>query len=63
MEFVDKQADTTIRSWISRVDRKHPAKEDYHSELRNWVQRAILEAEKKKDFHKKGQLLSLLKDL
>jgi hypothetical protein len=63
MELVDKQADTTIRSWIPRVNKKHPGKEDYHSELRSWVQRAILAAEKKKDFYKKGQLLNLLKDL
>jgi hypothetical protein len=52
-----------MQSWISRVERNHPHKVDYDSELRNWLQRAISEAEKNKNFHKKDQLLTLLNDL
>ena len=63
MKSVDKQSMRSARSWISRVERKHQPKVDYHSELRDWVQHVILEAEKNKNFKKKGQFLSLLKDL
>jgi hypothetical protein len=63
MELVDKQVSTPTQSWTSRAERMPPPKIDYYSELRSWIQRAILEAEKNKDFNKKGQLLSLLKDL
>ena len=63
MELVDKQMSIAARSWSNRVDRRHPTKVDYSSELRSWVQLAILEAEEMKDFSKKGKFLSLLEDL
>jgi hypothetical protein len=63
MELVNKQVSTPAQSRTNRVERRHPPKVDYYSELRSWVQHAILEAEKNKDFNKKDQLLSLLKDL
>jgi len=63
MELVNEQISTPAQSWTNRVERKHPLRVDYYSELRSWVQRAILDAEKNKDFNKKDQLLSLLKDL
>jgi len=63
MESINRQISAPARSWTNRVERRHPLKVDYYSELRSWVQRAIMEAEKNKDFHKKDQLLHLLKDL
>ena len=63
MELADKYVSMHAQSWTNRVERRHPPKVDYYSELRSWVQHAILEAEKNKDFNKKDQLLSLLKDL
>jgi hypothetical protein len=63
MELIDMQVNTPAQSWLSRVEKRHPAQADYFSELRSWVQHAILEAEEKKDFNKKGKLLILLKDL
>jgi hypothetical protein len=63
MKLIDKQVSTPAGSWIVRVERRHPTKVDYYSELRSWVQHAILEAEERKDFSKKGKLLDLLRDL
>jgi hypothetical protein len=63
MKLANKQLSRSAQSWINRVERRHPPKEDYHSELRDWVQQVILEAEKNKAFEKKEQFLSLLKDL
>jgi hypothetical protein len=63
MELIDTQVSTPAQSWLSRVEKRHPAHADYFSELRSWVQHAILEAEEKRDFNKKGKLLNLLKDL
>ena len=63
MELADKYVSKPAQSWTSRAERKHPLKVDYYSELRSWLQHAMLEAEKNKDFNKKGQFLSLLKDL
>jgi hypothetical protein len=63
MELTDNKASTPTRSWASRVEKKHPSKIEYYSELRSWLQRAILEAEKTKNFNKKDQLFILLKDL
>jgi len=63
MKLANKQLSRSVQSWINRVERKHPPKVGYHSELRDWVQHVIMEAEKNNDFKKKGQFLSLLKDL
>ncbi len=63
MKLANTQLSRSAQSWIKRVKRRHPPKVDYHSELRDWVQHVIMEAEKNKDFKKKGQFLSLLKDL
>ncbi len=63
MKLANTQLSRSAQSWIKRVERRHPPKVDYHSELRDWVQHVIMEAEKNKDFKKKGQFLSLLKDL
>jgi len=63
MELANTQVSAPVRSWLSRVERRHPAQVDYFSELRSWVQHAILEAEDKKDLNKKGKLLNLLEDL
>jgi hypothetical protein len=63
MRLANKQLSRSVQSWINRVDRRHPPNVGYHSELRDWVQHVILEAEKNKNFEKKGQFLSLLKDL
>ncbi len=63
MKLANKQLSTSAQSWINRVVRRHPSKVGYHSELRDWVQHVIVEAEKNKDFEKKGQFLTLLKDL
>ena len=63
MKSANMQLSRSTQSWINKVERRHPPKVDYHSELRDWVQHVILEAEKNKDFKKKDQFLSLLKDL
>ena len=63
MKLANKQLSRSAQSWINRVERRHPPKVGYHSELRDWVQQVILEAEKNKVFKKKEQFLSLLKDL
>jgi len=63
MKLASKQLSRSAQSWINRVERRHPPKVDYYSELRDWVQQVILEAEKNKAFEKKDQFLSLLKDL
>jgi hypothetical protein len=63
MRLANKQLSRSVQSWIKRVERMHPPKVGYHSELRDWVQHVIIEAEKNKNFEKKGQFLSLLKDL
>ncbi len=63
MELTDDHVSTPTQSWIGRVERKHPFKVDYYSELRNWLQRAMLEAEKNKNFNKKDQLSILLNDI
>jgi len=63
VKLASKKLSRPAQSWINRVVRRHPPKVGYHSELRDWVQHVILEAEKNKDFEKKGQFLSLLKDL
>ena len=63
MSLINKQLSRSAQSWIKRVERRHPPKVGYHSELRDWVQHVILESEKNKDFEKKAQFLSLLKDL
>ena len=63
MRLANKQLSRSVQSWINRVERRHPPKVGYHSELRDWVQQVILEAEKNKAFEKKEQFLSLLKDL
>ena len=63
MKLANKQLSRSVQSWINRVERKHPPKIGYHSELRDWAQHVIMEAEKNKDFEKKGQFLSLQKDL
>jgi hypothetical protein len=63
MESTGKQIATPTRSWTGKVERRHPPKADYYSELRSWVHHAISEAEKSKDRNKKEQFLSLLKDL
>jgi hypothetical protein len=53
----------SARLWIRRVERRRAVEAGFHPELRTWVRRAILEAERRGDFEKKGQLLSLLKEL
>ena len=63
MKSVSPQLSRSAESWIKRVERRHPPKVGYHSELRDWVQHVIMEAEKNKNFKKKGQFLDLLKDL
>ncbi len=63
MKTANKQLSKSAQSWINRVERWHPPKVGYHSELRDWVQHVIMEAEKNKDFEKKDQFLGLLKDL
>ena len=63
MRLANKQLSRSAQSWVKRVERIDPPKVGYHSELRDWVQHVMLEAEKNKDFEKKGQFLSLLKDL
>jgi hypothetical protein len=63
MKLANRQLSRSVQSSINRVERKHPPKVGYHSELRDWVQHVIMEAEKNNDFKKKGQFLSLLKDL
>jgi len=63
MRVANEQLSRSVQSWINRVKRRHQPKVSYRSELRGWVQHVILEAEKNKDFEKKGQFLSLLKDL
>jgi len=63
MKLANTQLSRSVQSWINRVERMHPPKVGYHSELRDWVQQVIMEAEKNKDFEKKGQFLDLLKDL
>ena len=63
MKLANTQLGRSAQSWIKRVERMHPPKGDYLSELRYWVQHVILKAEKNKNFKKKGQFLDLLKDL
>jgi len=63
MKLANKQLSKSTQSWINREERRHQPKVSYHSKLRDWVQHVILEAEKNKDFKKKGQFLTLLKDL
>ena len=63
MRLANKQLSKSVQSWIKRAARSHTPKVGYHSELRDWVQYVIIEAEKNKNFEKKGQFLSLLKDL
>jgi len=63
MRLANKQLSRSVQSWIKRVERMHPPKVGYHSELRDWVQHVIIEAEKNKNFEKKSQFPSLLKDL
>jgi len=63
MKLANKQSSRSVQSWIRRVERWHPPKVGYHSELRDWVQHVILKAEKNKDFKKKDQFLGLLRDL
>jgi hypothetical protein len=63
MRLANKQLSRSVQSWINRVERWHPPKVGYHSELRDWVQHVIVEAEKNKNFEKKGRFLGLLKDL
>ena len=63
MKSASPQLSRSAESWIKRVERRHPPKVGYHSELRDWVQHVIMEAEKNKNFKKKGQFLDLLKDL
>jgi hypothetical protein len=63
MESIDKQGSVPPQSWASSVERKHPSKIDYYSQLRSWVQHAIFEAEKNGDSNKKDRFLSLLRDL
>jgi len=63
MKLANKQLSRSVQSWINRLERRHPPKVGYHSELRGWVQHVILEAEKNKNCKKKDQFLSLLKDL
>ena len=63
MKLANAQLSRSAESWIKRVERRHPPKVGYHSELRDWVQHVIMEAEKNKNFKKKGQFLDLLKDL
>jgi hypothetical protein len=45
------------------VEKMHPVKTDYFSELREWVQQVIVEAEKSKDSEKSKRFLRLLEDL
>ena len=63
MKLANTQLSRSAQSWIKRVERMHPPKGGYHSELRDWVQHVILKAEKNKNFEKKSQFLDLLKDL
>jgi len=63
MKLANKQLSRPAQSWGRRVERIYQPKVGYHSELRDWVQHVILEAETNKNFKKKGQFLSLLKDL
>ena len=63
MKLANTQLSRSAQSWIKRVERMHPPKVGYHSELRDWVQHVIMEAEKNKNFKKKGHFLGLLKDL
>ena len=62
MKLASKQLSRSVQSWIRRVERRHPPKVGYNSELRDWVRHVILEAEKNKDFEKKDQFPSLLED-
>ena len=55
MKLANKQLIRSVQSWINRVERRHPPKVGYHSELRDWVQHVIMETEKNKDFEKKLQ--------
>jgi hypothetical protein len=54
MKLVDGPVVTAVRSWISRVDRRHPSRVDCFSELRSWVNCVILEAEKNRDFNRRA---------
>ena len=63
MKSANKQLSESAQSWIRRVERRHPPKKGFLSELRDWVQHVMSEAEKNKDFKKKEQFLNLLKDL
>jgi hypothetical protein len=45
------------------LERMHPAKVDYISELREWVQHVISEAEKNNDTEKRLQFSKLLREL
>jgi len=63
MKLENKQLSRSAQSWINRVERGHPPKVDYHSELKDWVQHVITEAGRNKDFKKKQQFLGLLSDL
>jgi hypothetical protein len=63
MELKNKQLNKSAQPWIKRMEKKHPPKLDYHSELRNWVECVISQTEKNKDFKKKNQFISLLEDI
>ena len=63
MELVDKKVSMQTRSWVNRLERKHPTEVDYYSEMRSWLQHALLEAENDKGCKRKDLLLSLLRDL
>ncbi len=63
MEVLEEKPNRSTRTWTRRAENTHSARVDYYGELRSWVQHAILEAEKNRNSEKKGQLLSLLKEL
>jgi hypothetical protein len=63
MRLANEQMSRSVQSWIKRAARRYPPKVGYNAELRDWVQHVFSEAEKNKNFEKKGQFLSLLKDL
>jgi hypothetical protein len=63
MELANKPVSSPSQSWIKKAEKRHSPRSEYYSELRSWLQHAIMEADKNGNFEKKGQLLSLLKEL
>lgn len=63
MELVSKQHESSTCLCARQVEKMHPVKTDYFSELREWVQQVIVEAEKSKDSEKSKRFLRLLEDL